>query len=562
MHPAGVATSLLAILAANGTAVLDCVCTHVQRRYDHYGYVGQLIYGTYCREFRQFDVSLKCETLQQPSIAVKALLRVLPSWTLGQQRLGFGECVDALAAIRGLTNDTAEPQFSRDLWCFIADDCIDSCSVPGLNGTDWNVETLGTDHLREPVLSQLLHAVRRITKAIKTRRRCAEGHQWNFLHQYVNKTEFQAEVPLYLEHLSSYTRDAVQLLSLGVTRLSQLFIPLAFKLMDKQTNDHQLQGWINNMEHLRDMLDTQLWGWVQDMEHISEQMANYKVEEDVDKPGMYIIRLPLLNDRLLFYHGKYLSFRDEFTAQCKEQQPEASVMFGLADALYGFYRRFWFDELQRFLPYYEHPFSLNYPQRHYARHIDIIGEEWQLEDKSNATISVDAGCLELLVNAVDHPTCPLEDLPPETIDQREQCRVQLWNDLVQGSTYVPETNRRRANVSLCLLAWMTAKSSGICQHVPFSMILSVHDARCVFDSPNDPSCPKSNTTDAICSVSRAILLLKCRDSSSHTSFAVCGASMDHRGWYSPTRGKDWERNMQPKEILLSYKHDVNNGTLK
>ncbi|XP_049768646.1 uncharacterized protein LOC126106413 [Schistocerca cancellata] len=561
MHPGGVATSLLAILAANGTAVLDCVCTHVQRRYSDYGYGGQLIFGAYCREFKLFDVSLKCETLQRPTIAVQALLRVLPSWTLGPRRLGYGECEDALAVIRGLTNDTAESQFTRDLRCFIADDCIDSCSVLGLNDTEWNVETLETD-LREPILSQLLHAVRRITKAIKTRRRCAEGRQWNFLQKYLNKTEFQAEVPVYLEHLSSYTRDAAQLLSVGVTTLSQLFIPLAFKLMEKQTNDTQLQGWINNMEHLRDMLDTKLWGWVQDMERISEQIANYKVEEDVNKPGKYIIRLPLLNDHLLSYHGKYLSFRDDFTAQCQEQQPEASVMFGLADALYGFYRRLWFEELQRFLPSYERPFNLNNPRRHYARHIDIIGEEWQLEDKSNATISVDAGCLELLVSALDHPTCPLEDLPPETIEQREQCRVQLWNDLVRGSTHVPETSHRRANVSLCLLAWMAANSSGICQHVPFSMVQSVDDARCAFDSPDDQSCPKSNTTDAICSVSRALLLLKCRDFSSHTYFAECGASMDHRGWYSPTRREGWERSIQPPEILLTYKNDVNNVTLK
>ncbi|XP_046983166.1 uncharacterized protein LOC124553333 [Schistocerca americana] len=196
-------------------------------------------------------------------------------------------------------------------------------------------------------------------------------------------------------------------------------------------------------------------------------------------------RRPLLNHDLLSYHERFLSFRDDFTALCGARHQWASQMFGLADALYSFYYYNWFFDLQ------------------FVGDIESLDEEWQREDRSNAMLSVDTDCVQLLANALDHPTCPLEDLPPETKNLRERCRVQLWDDMVQRSPHVPVTSylayTQRINVNLCLLAWMTVNSFSVCQDVPFSMLQSVHDARCYFDSPGDQSCLQSNATDAICS---------------------------------------------------------------
>ncbi|XP_049795567.1 uncharacterized protein LOC126210381 isoform X2 [Schistocerca nitens] len=44
-------------------------------------------------------------------------------------------------------------------------------------------------------------------------------------------SSFQAEVLNFQEHLYNYWRDAAQLLSLGVTQLSESLVPFAFQLM-------------------------------------------------------------------------------------------------------------------------------------------------------------------------------------------------------------------------------------------------------------------------------------------------------------------------------------------
>ncbi|XP_049795888.1 uncharacterized protein LOC126210629 isoform X1 [Schistocerca nitens] len=566
MHPVGVAAPLLVLLAANGTTVLDCVCNEIYTS-NFEGYGADWVYSAYCREFRRTDVLIACKTLEYRSIAERAMLRLITSWTLPPWRVGYEGCDDGLAALAGVTDATASYQLAMDLACFVAADCIDSCSASGSNITEWNVETLTSDDQRGPVLSELLRTLRHITKAISLGKKCAGRHKWNFLERHLNKTELQAEVPAYLKHVSSYSRDVAQLLSHGVTHISAALVPFAFEIMQMDLNDGQLSTWINHVEHMRDMLHTKLRGWVQDMQYVSEQTANYKVEEDKKSPGKYIIRLPLLNNRLLSYHGQYLSFRDDFSAQCEKQQPEASPIFALADALYGFYYHVWFDAARSFLPLYKiHYFITSFPRTQNAPPIDIKGEEWQLEDKSNATLSVDTGCMQVLANALDHPTCPLEDLPPETIKRREQCRVQLWRDLSQGSPHIPVTSylayTQRANVNLCLFAWMTVNSVSICQDVPFSMIQSVRDARCVFGGPDDQPCPQLNATDAVCSVCRAILLLKCRDFASTSYLEACRAPMDHRGWYSSNRGYYIQEKDKPTNRILSYKDSLNSGTLK
>ncbi|XP_049944821.1 uncharacterized protein LOC126426846 isoform X1 [Schistocerca serialis cubense] len=375
--------------------------------------------------------------------------------------------------------------------------------------------------------------------------RCGRWRRVQF--EWRNKPGLQAQAAVFRERLSSYWRDLAQLLSLGATHASQLLVPLAFERMGNHASDQQLHGWIKDMKRVKDMLRTKLTGCVQDLQLASKQAEHYEVEEDKERPGHLIIRRPLLSERLLRYQPWNPSFDDDFSALCKERQPEASQMFSLAHELYAFHRFYWYT-------------AADYIDSSYGK---IVDEEWQLEDRSHATLSVDTDCVQLLVNALDHPTCPLEDLPLEAVKQRERCREQLWDDVVQRSPHIPVTSylayTQRANVNLCLLAWMAVNSYGICQDVPFSMIQCVHDARCYFDSPDDQSCLQSNATEAICSVSRAILLLKCHDFSSIKTSHNCTYTTLGSLWvYSRTSILDQKLTEQ----TLNYKNSLTNATLK
>ncbi|XP_049803592.1 uncharacterized protein LOC126237489 isoform X2 [Schistocerca nitens] len=426
----------------------------------------------------------------------------------------------------------------------------------GLNNMEWNMTTLQADDLRHHFLSQSAHAVRRVTRATFGRVRCeARRHdQFEWRDEPVRRlpscAELQAQAAVFRERLSSYWRDLAQLLSLGATHFSQLLVPLAFERMGNHASDEQLHGWIKDMERVKDMLRTKLTGWVHDMQLASKQVEHYELEEDEDRPGHLIIRRPLLSKHRLRYQPWSLSFDDDFSALCKERQPEASQMFSLADELYAFYRVYWVT-------------AAEYIDSFYGDDFKIVDEEWQLEDRSHDTLSVDTDCVQLLVNALDHPTCPLEDLPLEAVKQREQCREQLWDDVVQRSPHIPVTSylayTQRINVNLCLLAWMAVNSYGICQDVPFSMLQSVHDARCYFDSPDDQSCLQSNATDAICSVSRAILLLKCRDFSSIRTFYNCKFTSYAFPLYHSSSSVLYQ---ELTEETLNYRKSLNNATLR
>ncbi|XP_049798241.1 uncharacterized protein LOC126228333 [Schistocerca nitens] len=270
-------------------------------------------------------------------------------------------------------------------------------------------------------------------------------------------------------------------------------------------------------------------------------------------PSHLNIRRPLLSPRLLLYQPWNVFFHDDFSALFEERQPESSHMFRVADALYTFYRVYWFtaaDPLDTLFDLYFESMEED--------------EKWQLEDRSHTTVSVDTDCVQLLANALDHPTCPLEDLPPETVEQRERCRAELWDDVVRRSPHVPVTSylayTQRVNINLCLLAWMAAGSYGICQDVPFSTIRSVHDARCYFDSPDDQSCLKSNATDAICSVSRAILMLRCRDFSTFSD--NCSISYERPLSHPLTMESEYLLHQKVTEETLNHKNSLNDATLR
>ncbi|XP_049944403.1 uncharacterized protein LOC126426543 [Schistocerca serialis cubense] len=122
------------------------------------------------------------------------------------------------------------------------------------------------------------------------------------------------------------------------------------------------------MERVKDMLRTKLTGWVQDMQFASKQVEHYEVEEDKDRPGHLIIRRTLLSERLLRYQPWSPSFDDDFSALCKERQPEASQMFSLADELYAFHRFYWYTAADYIYSFYKDDFKI----------VDSVGpDEWR-----------------------------------------------------------------------------------------------------------------------------------------------------------------------------------------
>ncbi|XP_049769475.1 uncharacterized protein LOC126108296 [Schistocerca cancellata] len=450
----------------------------------------------------RFRVAARCGNRHQPPSEWSAVVRLADRiWDSAMSPpAGGGEegegCAGALAQLRNLTSDQCW-KLRNKLHCRIAADCTDSCSVPRLKKMEWNMIKLQTDGIRHHVVSQSLRAVSSITRAMVGRVRCEDYYRPNFKGRNWYKFELQVQAAVLRERLSNYWRDVAQLLSLSATHSSQLLVPLAFERMDNHTSGQQLHGWIKDVERMKDMLHMKLTGLLHDTLYASKQIEHYKMEEDKDRPGHLILRRPLLSERLLRYQPWNLSFHD-FSAVCRDRQPEASKVLSLADTLYAFYRGYWYA-------------AAAYIDTLYKDDFKTVDEEWQLEDRSNVTLSVDTDCVQLLANALDHPTCPLEDLPVDALKQRQQCRVQLWDDMVQRSPHIPVTSylayTQRVNVNLCLLAWMAVNSLGICQDVPFSMMRSMHDARCYFDTPDDQSCVESNATDAICSVSRAILCM-------------------------------------------------------
>ncbi|XP_049941241.1 uncharacterized protein LOC126418498 [Schistocerca serialis cubense] len=561
MQPAGVVAALAALLVSNGTSVLDCVCTHLIDDDDGFwspGHAEYIIRFNYCRYSVMFPVFEDCRRPEQPSAASAAVGRLIARmWSDdpagGQKAEAEAEaegCGRALAELRSLTLPQ-ENQLIEHIFCRIAADCIRSCPAPR---SDWNVTALRADRVRRAALSQSVLAVRRITRAAIARTECETHHRLDFDffgRRFLNKTELQDLTAVFREHLSNTWRDFANLFSLGVSHASQLLVPLAFEDTGNHTSDQRLHGWIKDVERVGDMLHTKLTGLVLDTQSIIKQVAHYEIEQD--KPSLLKFRRPLLSPRLLLYQPWNVFFHDDFSALCEERQPESSHMFRVADALYSFYRVYWFtaaDPLDTLFDLYFESMEED--------------EEWQLEDRSHTTVSVDTDCVQLLANALDHPTCPLEDLPPETVEQRERCRAELWDDVVQRSPHVPVTSylayTQRVNINLCLLAWMAVGPYGICQDVPFSTIRSVHDARCYFDSPDDQSCLESNATDAICSVSRAILMLRCRDFSAFSD--NCSINYERPLSHPLTVESGDLPHQKVTEETLNHKNSLNDATLR
>ncbi|XP_049848205.1 uncharacterized protein LOC126312905 isoform X2 [Schistocerca gregaria] len=191
MHPWAAAASWLLFLAANGTTKLDCFCTHVGDVYYQGGglrlqYDGEEnLWLTYCVYPRAYKLESTCENVERLSAAAPAVARLLQLQSPAEERAR--RCAGALEVVRAFSGGAAR-EFSVQQWCLIADHLVGSSSVVRLDDTDWNEETLVTDHLRRPVLSQLLRALRHIMKAVSARRGCADQHDWNFRQRHLNKS--------------------------------------------------------------------------------------------------------------------------------------------------------------------------------------------------------------------------------------------------------------------------------------------------------------------------------------------------------------------------------------
>ncbi|XP_049955966.1 uncharacterized protein LOC126473150 isoform X2 [Schistocerca serialis cubense] len=349
MQAADVAASLLALLAANGTSLLDCVCDYIFHVTGPPGssYGEKKLWWTYCQYPRSYDVYVTCDNLAPPSAAVSAVARLIPSTSSSRWPPVWGEgCGGAVEAVRDLARATPDELHSWDLCSLIAKHCIHSSFVRGWTNLEWDAEILAMDRLRHSILVHLLKAARRITRAITARFQCALRNTLSFIQSSrLNETELQTKVAVYLEHLSSYWRDSAQLLYLSVDDVSWLLVPLAFEHMGNHTNEERLHVWIKDMERVRDMLHTKLKGWVRDVRTLSEQIPYYKVEEDKKTPGKYILRRPVLNEDLLSFHQEHPSFRGSFGALCEERHPGASQMFNLADSLHSLYHYNLFYEI-------------------------------------------------------------------------------------------------------------------------------------------------------------------------------------------------------------------------
>ncbi|XP_049798399.1 uncharacterized protein LOC126232134, partial [Schistocerca nitens] len=351
MQPAAVIATMAALLVANGTySVLDSLCWHLNNvtesgRIDKFRRVEDLVRWNYCVDEVWPAKMRTCDSSDQPLLAWSAAQRLTDHiWDSGLSPPPAGGaeegggCAAALAQLRRLTYNEAW-ELVQKLDCQIADDCIDSRRVPRLNNMEWNMTTLQTADLRHHILSQSAHAVRRITRATLSRVRCEARRLLQF--KWRNKSDLQVQAAVFRKGLSSYWRDLAPLLSLDATHAPQLLVPLAFERMGNHTSDEQLHGWIKDMERVKDMLRTKSTGWLQDLQFANKQVEHYEVEEDKDRPGHLILRRPLLSERLLGYQPWNLSSDDDFSALCKERQPEASQMFSLADDLYAFHRLYW-----------------------------------------------------------------------------------------------------------------------------------------------------------------------------------------------------------------------------
>ncbi|XP_049797041.1 uncharacterized protein LOC126213378 [Schistocerca nitens] len=141
MRPVSAVPPLLALLVANGTSVLDCLCTHLKnstglnrgRRLRDSEYE---IWSGYCQNFRYYTLTGTRGTLEPPSAAVPAVARLaasISSYGRPQPPAGGREgegCARALAGLRRLTWGGAS-QLAEELGCRIAADCTDSCPVRG-----------------------------------------------------------------------------------------------------------------------------------------------------------------------------------------------------------------------------------------------------------------------------------------------------------------------------------------------------------------------------------------------------------------------------------------------
>ncbi|XP_047118270.1 uncharacterized protein LOC124798785 [Schistocerca piceifrons] len=404
-----------------------------------------------------------------------------------------GDPPDTCDSVDGLRDMEADD--ATNLLCQVVPEIMNTVPGEWLVDMQLSEEVLQMPHQRRELLDKLLLTNAWLSKAIISNFDC------QVLRSDSQTSSMGIGVDDIVRNLKQQTSrdlsDHAHILSLAVKSIESTLTVLILEEKGKNMSQQQLSSLIKHVVKLGSMLHVHTSGWMEDIYDLIGEIHNIQLYEDPLKARKPVIRFPLVGDLLLEYHNKILTLREDFAEQCEKSIPGASEMLQLAEAVYTYLDNNWLRLVRLlFVPFYG---------------FNVTFEKWQLGDLSDSRVSVDGSCVQLLVDLLDRPGCPLEDTPDEALRQREMCRVQLGRDLTLGLSYVPITSylayTQRVNINICLLSWMVINSKTICQDLPDRVLKSVSVARCFFSHSVGKSCSPNNSSDFVCLVSRAVFSL-------------------------------------------------------
>ncbi|XP_046982179.1 uncharacterized protein LOC124551230 [Schistocerca americana] len=370
------------------------------------------------------------------------------------------------------------------------------------NKTEWNEQDLKNDDQRNCLVERVLDINSRISEAITN----------NVMCYYLNKAEFDlgestiaAEAKIlsdnYHQYMTTLVQHRAELISFGINNTMHNFVPLALEGIGRTLPKERLQVWVRQMGKLAEWFRMRLNAVVEDIVAINEETDRMKLDAVDPNPGRYAFPLALLSERLLTYHRRPLPLQEAFGKQCGKQIPEGPEMLQLIETLHMYLIIKWFQLIP-----YNRGLTL-------SRDFTIKGEKSILGDQSNVVVSVDTSCVQLMVDMIALPTCPMEDLPQGTVNRHRECRTRLTSNLVHRVSHIPVTSylayTQRVNINICLLSWIVSNERSICHDVHTGIVKSVNDMYCVLSNSREEVCAQLNAKDGICSISRSMLWLMC-----------------------------------------------------
>ncbi|XP_049831463.1 uncharacterized protein LOC126272580 [Schistocerca gregaria] len=407
-----------------------------------------------------------------------------------------------------------EADSAKDLLCQVAPEVLDSEPDKWLEDVEWSKKLLHMSHQqRRHLLDELLAANVRLSKAITSNLECYwwSGNAFTYNSSWTD-AEIEASLRNVLRVLSISLHKHVQFLTRAVKNFHRIYTTLILQQKGKNMSEDQLTSLLKYVEKLWNQLHVRTSGWLEDFNDVIDELSNTLLKKRVRQTAWeFPIRYALMNDRLLDYHDRRMTFWEDFAEKCEKRIAGTPEALYLADAVHTYLVYKWFRKTRVFFQtcYY------------------FIGEdhEWQLEDLSDSRMSVDSSCVQFMVDLLERPGCPLEDTSEQTLRKREVCHLQLRRDLMYGLSYIPVTSylayTQRVNINICLLSWMVISSKTMCEDVPYRMIKSVREALCFFPHYEGKSCAPNKSLDIVCSVSRAVLSFKCKKFFSQTVHSTC-----------------------------------------